>query len=370
MTLGKIETAALYLEKTRGVHIASFLIAFALMVIACIYVRPAIDVVALGRGYAALSQNPFGDTPSPLGFRILTPAISYVLGLRGKLIIITNLLIALSFLAVTYRFFRKNLDQLNDALFATAVFAFSLVTLTTIYYGGYCDSLTYLIVLLMWMFRSKLLPCSVLFFLGLLNRESIVFLLPWFLFLQVSESTEKIKVVIKSVILYSLSVGIYFAFRMWVASFREVEFSTDYYFSPFSDNFLSIFKKSYGNQLIGIFSVFKAFWIIILIAFYSIWKRHQFNQIISIALLMFLAWLQVFFAWDTSRLMTLAFPVMFISLLHVFENNTLGFRSWCRPVLMLNFMVPQLYTAEQILEYMNSTIGKLLDWLLTGQVLW
>ncbi|HEX2896933.1 MAG TPA: hypothetical protein VHP63_02665 [candidate division Zixibacteria bacterium] len=370
MTLGKIETATLYLEKTRGIHIASFLIAFALMIIACIYVRPAIDVVALGRGYAALSQEPFGNTPSSLGFRILTPAISYILGLRGKLIIITNLLFALTFLAVTYRYFRKNLTQLNDALFATAVFAFSLVTLTTIYYGGYCDSLTYLIVLLMWMFRSNLLLCSVLFLLGLLNRESIVFLLPWFVFLQASESTERIKVIIRSVFLYSLSLGIYFAFRMWIASFREVEFSTDYYFSPFSENFLSIFKKSYGFHLIGIFSVFKAFWIMVLIALQSFWKKHQFNQIISIALLLFLVWLQVFFAWDTSRLMTLAFPVMFISLLHVFENNTLGFRSWCWPVLILNFMVPQLYTAEQILEYMNSTIGKLLDWLWTGQAQW
>ena len=66
MTLGKIETAALYLEKTRGIHIASFVIAFALMIIACIYVRPAIDVVALGRGYAALSQNPFGERQAHL----------------------------------------------------------------------------------------------------------------------------------------------------------------------------------------------------------------------------------------------------------------------------------------------------------------
>ena len=85
----------------------ALLVALLLMILAAIYVRPALETVVLGNAYAELASDPFSENPNVVGFRILTPLISYVLGLRGQLIIVTNLLFAFAFLAAVYLYFRK-----------------------------------------------------------------------------------------------------------------------------------------------------------------------------------------------------------------------------------------------------------------------
>ncbi len=365
-----LESKLLALEESKGRVLVAFFVSFALLAIAAIYVRPAIATVFLGKWYSALSLDPFSEIPNQIGYRILTPLISYLLGLRGELIIITNLLCALAFLMVSYGYFRKNLEHLADAVYSTAVMAFSLVTLTTIYYGGYCDSLTYLLILLMWIKRANMPLVALLFFLGLLNRESIIFLVPWFAFLYWTESPNKIKSILEILLWYSLAFGLYYLFRLWIASFREVEFTADFYLGTLLTEPLAIFKKSYGNQWLGLFSVFKAFWIIVLIALWSFWKQRQLRNILSLAILAVCMWAQLLIAWDSSRLMTMAFPLMIIALLHVLKENTLGFRGWAMLLLVFNFMVPQLYTAGRIVEQMKSSIGNLFEILFYGKSGW
>ena len=365
-----LESKLLALEESKGRVLVAFLVSFALLAIAAIYVRPAIATVVLGKSYAALSLDPFSENANQVGYRILTPLISYLLGLRGELIIITNLLGALAFLMVSYGYFRQNLDHLADAAYSTAVLAFSLVTLTTIYYGGYCDSLTYLLILLMWIKRANMPLVALLFFLGLLNRESIIFLVPWFAFLYVTESPKKIKCVVDMLLWYGLAFALYYLFRLWISSFREVEFTADFYLGTLLTDPFAIFKKSYGNQGPGLFSVFKVFWIIVLMAVWSFWKQRQPRDILSMAILMVCVWAQMFIAWDSSRLMTMAFPLMIIALLNVFKENSLGFRAWAMLLLIFNFMIPQLYTAGRIVEQMKSSIANLFEILFLGKAGW
>lgn len=365
-----LESRLLALEKSKGRILTAFLVSLALMVIAAIYVRPAIATVALGRWYGILSLDPFSETANRVGYRILTPLISYLMSLRGETIIITNLLFALAFLMVAYGYFRKHLAQLSDAVYSTAVFAFSLVTLTTIYYGGYCDSLTYLLILLMWIYRSNMPLVAVLFFLGLLNRESMAFLVPWFAFVYWSEAPNKIKCILEMFVWYGLALGLYYLFRVWISSFKEVEYTADYYLKSLLTEPFAIFQKSYGYQSLGLFSVFKAFWVIVLLAMWSYWREGRTRTIFSFAILIICVWAQQLIAWDSSRLMTMAFPVMTISLLRVFKENPLGFRSWALLLLIFNFLVPQLYTAAQIIEHMNSSLTNLFEILFLGKVGW
>ena len=365
-----LESKLLALEKSKGRAVVAFLVSFTLLAIAAIYVRPALATVALGKWYSILSLDPFSETPNRVGYRILTPLISYLLGLRGDGIIITNLLGALAFLMVSYWYFRQNLINLSDAVYGTAVLAFSLVTLTTIYYGGYCDSLTYLLILLMWIKRSNMPLLALLFFLGLLNRESIIFLVPWFAFLYWTESPKKIKCVLEMLFWYGLAFGLYYIFQLWISSFREVEYTTDYYLGSLLLEPLAIFRKSYGNQGLGLFSVFKLFWIIVLMAVWSFWKQRQLRAIFSLAILAVCVWAQLFIAWDSSRLMTMAFPIMIIALVQVFKENHFAFRSWAMLLLIFNFLVPQLYTAAHITERMKSSIANLFELLFLGKSGW
>ena len=350
----KINNTLLSCERRIGRYGTALLVAFLLLILAAIYVRPALETVVLGNAYAELASDPFSENPNVVGFRILTPLISYVLGLRGQLIIVTNLLFAFAFLAAVYLYFRKELSNPTKALFGTSVFAFSLVTLTTICYGGYCDSATYLIILGMWILRSNSMAFYVLLFLGLLNRESILFLLPWFIFLGVSEADSKVRTVAKMLLGYGLVFVLYYLFRTWVSSFRPVTFDFEYYFEPLLENPLAYFNKSYGHQGLGYFTVFKAMWIFVFAAVLSFWNKRMIRPMIEICLILFFAWTQMFIAWDSSRMLTLAFPVMLISLLHLFKNNPYNFRNWGYLVLFFNLIIPQMYTSAHVIEFMRS----------------
>lgn len=365
-----IESRLLSFEDKRGKFLAGLVVALILMVIAVFYVRPAVHTVVLGNAYAVLSMNPFTEEANAVGYRILTPLIGYLLGLRGQGIIFTNLIFALGFLALIYWYFRNNLSQLSDALYGTTVFAFSLVTLTTIYYGGYCDSLTYVLILLMWIFRSKIPLVGLFFFLGLLNRESIIFLVPWFAFIHWTESSDKMKTVLKVIFWYGLALGIYYLFRLWISSFREISFTAGYYLDVLFGDTFSVYKKSYGYQSLGLFSVFKASWIIVLLAVWSYLKQKQMRNIVSIAILICCVWAQMVIAWDSSRLMTMVFPIMVISLLQVLKDNPFDFRKWAVPLLVFNLFVPKMYTAAQIIEFMNSSFTNLFEIVFLGKSGW
>lgn len=357
-------------EKRIGRIQFALLVALLLLILAAIYVRPAVDTVVLGNAYAELANDPFSESSNAVGFRILTPLISYALGLKGKLIIVTNLMLAFTFLFITFIYFRKKLSDPTDALLVTSVFAFSLVTLTTIYYGGYCDSATYLIVLGMWILRSRLVLFFALLLLGLLNRESIVFLLPWFVFLGIVESENKISTALKFTAGFALVFGLNYLFRIWVLSFREVAFGASYYLQPLLDDPLIYFKKSYEHQGLGFFTVFKATWIFVIVAVLSFWNKRMIRPLIEICLILFFVWTQMFIAWDSSRMLTLSYPVMLISLLHLFKTNPYNFRSWGYLAFFFSLIIPQMYTASNIIEFMRSVAYISVSFILTVGELW
>lgn len=341
-------------EKRIGRTQFALLVTLLLLILAMIYVRPAMETVTMGKAYSALSEDPFGTSANMVGYRIFTPIVSYVLGLRGELIIVTNLLFAWAFLTAVFLYFRKEFHDPTDALLGTSVFAFSLVTLTTIYYGGYCDSATYLIILGMWFLRSKSAAFYALLFLGLLNRESIIFLLPWFVFLSFSEANSKLKSSAKMLLGYGIVFTVYYFFREWIDSIKTVSLTADYYVGQLSEDPFIYFKKSYGHQGLGYFTVFKAMWILVFAAVFSFWNKRMIRPLIEICLILFFVWTQMFIAWDSSRMLTLAFPVMLISLLHLFKTNPYNFRNWGYLVFFFSLIIPQMYTAAHIIEFMRS----------------
>lgn len=328
---------------------------------AAIYVRPATRCVVHGAMYASMAKDPFNfATDNPLAFRVLTPLISYLLGLRGDLIIITNLLLAALLLAAVYLYFRAHAPRPADALVAVAILTFSLVTLTTIYYGGYTDSATYLIIFLMWRMRRRRLVFYLLFLLGLLNHESVLFLVPWFAYLSSKVSGSKKKLFVDLIIGFGLTIVAYGLFREWIASHRAVGFSVDYYLKPLLHDPLVWLRKSYSFQGLGLFTVFKVLWVFPVMAAVSLWRREERAEVFSMGLLLACSLSQLVVAFDSSRMLTLGFMVMVIALRHLFLVNPYRFREIVGWVFLANLAVPQLYTARNIIEVMRSLPGDLI----------
>jgi hypothetical protein len=361
----------LTLENRFGRYISAAIIGALFMMVAAIYVRPAVSCSALGVLYSRMSDNPFVVIPkNAVGFRILTPLISYLVGLRGDLIIVTTLILATVLIAVVYHYYRVRSPQPTDALIAAAVMTFSLVTLSTIFYGGYCDSMTYLLVFLMWRYRSRRIIFYVLFFLGLLNHESVGFLMPWFGYLAVKESFRKSRGFLDVLIGFIIVFGLFYLYREWMASRGEIIFTAKYYLKPILLNPLHWFIHAYPRQGLGLFTVFKALWILPVAAAISLWKLGRRDEVYSMILILFCVGAQLLIAFDSSRMLTLSFPVMIISLNHLFETNAFQFRAWAGYVVILNLFVPQLYTASGTIEIMRSIPGNIFSFLFQGRAVW
>lgn len=333
-----------------------------LMVAAAIYVRPAIRCGALGAMYARMATAPFAADPENLvAFRVLTPLLSYLVGLRGDLIIITNLTMAAALLACVYVWFRRHSPQPGDALLATIVIAFSLVTLTTIYHGGYTDSTTYLLVFCMWWLRRRRVLFYALLFVALLNHESVAVLIPWFVFLSYTESPSRRRWLADTVVGLGIVFAAFAGYRAWMLSRMEIQFTTGHYLRPLLEDPLHWFRRSSPYQLLGLFTVFKLAWIFPIIAIVSHGRRREWHAIVSMVLILGGAFMMLFVAYDSSRMFTLAFPVMILALKHIVVVNPFGARRWMSAVIVLNLLVPPWFTAADKVEIMHSTVAKLLE---------
>ena len=328
---------------------------------AALCVRPGTRVVELGRFYAQLSLDPFAFEASPVGFRILTPLLSWAVGLRGEAIMITNLALAALLLVAVHLVFRARAPRPADALLAGAALAFSLVTLSTVFSPSYCDPATYLAVLGMWLARRRPGLFYPIFLLGLLNRESIAFLVPWFLFLAFREGDDRRRELGRALEGYGAAFALYFAFRAFVASQGEVGFTLDYYLDPVREEPLGIFRRTFGNQWLGLYSVFGVAWLIPLAAGVAMLRRGDRAGVASLLLLLACTWSQLLFAYDTSRLFTLGFLVMVLALDDLLAHDALRVRRWAPWVIAASAVLPHVRTAQQRVWVMDSGLGPLLE---------
>lgn len=345
------------LDQERRFHWLAWTAIISLLLMACamLYVRPGSHAVFLGTHYAELSRNPFAfDSANPVAYRFLTPLISYVIGLQGNLIIITNLLIGTALIGLVYRWFRENTPRPGDAIFGALSITFSLVILTTLASPGYCDLLTYVFIFLMWRYRERRVLFYALFFLGLLNRESIAFLTPWFIFITLVEYKFTWRGALDVIAGHLIVFAAYFLVRYAISLQFDIAFSTAYYLGPLTRDPFHWYRMTLPLQWMGVFSVFKLFWIFPALATLSFYQRGQKLQLWSMALLFACAYSQLFLAYDTSRMMSLSFMVMIIALRELFEHDTFQIRRWIGWVFVVNVFVPQYQVAADKMDSMSS----------------
>ncbi|MEW6050384.1 MAG: hypothetical protein AB1644_04900 [Candidatus Zixiibacteriota bacterium] len=355
------------LEARFGLKPTAVLIGLGLFLVACIYVRPGYQTATgLGHHYAELARHPFGTgAPNKVGFRFLTPLLSYLVGLRGGLVVVTNLIIAALFIMAVYWCYRRLSPRPADALIASSIIAFSLVTLTTIYYSGFCDALTYVIIFFMWWWRRKPWLFWILFVLGVFNRESIVFLIPWFLFIRCEGHHSPVRRLSLDLVAVAMVGLIVWQVRAWQSSHMKIGFDAAYYLEPLRSDPLFYFRRSSLHSLLGFTTVFKLLWAVPVVAAVYLWRQKKTADLAALIILLVCSAAQLLIAWDSSRLWTMAFMTVMIALVHLFQSTDTKYRHWILPLILVNFLVPQDYTAAHIIEYMRSlpdTIVRLLFW--------
>ena len=176
----------------RGIRLGSAIIAALLLAIAMVYVRPSFFIwpLELVGTYTwttiDIARDPFGYDwhSSPRGYRILVPLLSYLVGLRGELVTITNALIVYVFIfALFYRYLRDS----GSALLAFAVastLTFTAPVLYNIYDLAAVDTARALLMMLMiWCVHKRIL-FWLLFLAALFTHEGTIPFLPFFLLLR------------------------------------------------------------------------------------------------------------------------------------------------------------------------------------------
>ena len=330
--------------------------ATSLLGLAALLARPSLYTVALGRHYAALATNPFGAESNPVGFRLATPVLSYFLGLRGEALIVTNLLLAWLLLFVVHLYFVRRSGRPGDALAAASAVAVSLVTLAPLYFGGYCDTLTYLAIFGAWAGRRRPWAVALCTLVGLVNHEAYLFVLPWLLW----ESWRALDGRLARTVLVTgvvAALAAYLGYRAAVSGLRPVEFSLAYYVDPLVADPLHWARKSSPYWLLGLFSVYRLLWWVPALYAADSWRRKDRMELASLGLLFAGAASSLLVAFDTSRLWSLAFPALLVGMARTPPEETSGWRSAFVGVFLANFLVPPLFTAEGQIVLLHSPLA-------------
>jgi len=286
--------------------------------------------LGLGVDYSLKSVNPFVQFDDWQSTRLLMPALSYFLFLRGKwpfygfFLAITIIFIAA---LVAWNKERGKLKWWEFLSLCTASFvSFQFQA------PGYPDVLVYLFFLLI--MRDDLRPVSKLslLLLGLIANESsfIVGVVMAWRYLPRKEQ-----------LTYLLGIGIYVA--VWVAfsNFDVTAVLASRNVDGLSG--LAWVMREPWFEALGVFMGFKALWAIIVWGGAAAWRSGRRSEAGFIIVTVGAAFAMTLSAVDTSRLMGYAFPALLISIEEL-KRDSLGKGSvWLKILFALNLLIPSVY---------------------------
>lgn len=345
----KFDSLLLFLERNLSTFVTGILLASALLSLAHVYVTPASGPVNHGQGYADLAQEPFNFLAGQvLQNRILTPLAAHYLlpNDPGRYFIFLVDGIGILFIALLYLNARKERLSPTTATLGAAIMTFSAPILFFIHFAGYTDVTGYLLIFLAMLSVRNNFIWPWLLGLALLNHERNFFMFPWFLFYYYLRNDRNFYRLALAILLTGLSALPWFWYVQHVASFKAPQLSPSYYLN------LSVFemlRSIAANFYTGCFQAFKLFWAIPIYATVAHLQKRQFAEIILYALIVMCAVAQLGFANDTSRLVSSAFPVIWLGFITLAKEWEYTWANRALPHLfLLNLFVPQYYVGQNV----------------------
>ena len=343
------DSTLVFLERKLSRSVCGLIIGCLLLGLAHMYVTPPGGVVNHGQGYLDLTNNPFlFQNGSALQNRILTPLIGhYVLPTisSDSFIYFVNGIGALLLAAIYVAGRREDLPPFT-AMLGASIMAFSAPVLFFVHFAGYTDITSYLLTFL----AILTVRCRILWmvFLGLslLNHERNFFNYPWFLVFYYLRNQRSILKTLAAAVLMALSVAPWLWYVTLTASYKPPEYSISYYLSL---NPLSMLALTAANFYTGFFQAFKLFWAIPAYALIQLAHRRQFSEIFLYVLIVMSACAQLCLAHDTSRLISSAFPVVWLGFLTLAKHGDAALvRRALSHLFFINLFVPQYYVGQHV----------------------
>ena len=195
--------------------------------VSCLLVQPLPQAEGFGLNWEAMSRDPFalvGQHPH----RILTSLLSWLFGFRGPPDFMTfTRIMAVVFLAtIAFVSLRRGAAVIDAALIALAMALTAPIQIYKQVWCGYCDALTYTLLLCMLLAVRRPAVFWSLFFLGMTNHELVGFLLPWAWFARRQQDDRRRADAIGA----AVAVGLYVAFYFVVKKSAPAQlYSSDYF---------------------------------------------------------------------------------------------------------------------------------------------
>jgi len=364
----KVNSFCYAAEKRAGLYGASFFFALLSMAIACLSTTSRWEVHFHGTAFSQLSINPFDlSQENALRFRILSPILGYLFFMRGpQLYLYFILFVTVLFIAGVYVRYRKKNYSGTESLGMASLMAFSSIAYYILFFPAYSDPTSYLLILLCMSFYDKKGIMTWLLILLVFNHESNLFVFPWLFYIMNSKNGRfhlAWKKDLKYILPFATSMLLYVAYRIYITEHSPVQFTLSYYFNM--HNIEWTFNAIWKKLPVGIFMAFKLFWLFPILAVLHFRKKSVLgggHELMGFFLLFFGVLSQLIIAYDLSRLICLAFPLILLgaeTTRNAWGTMLFNKRLWI--IITLNFLVPTYLIGALEPTYMKPLIVELIQ---------
>lgn len=349
----KIDFKLSAFEKQIGRFPFSLLVGLLSILVAMLVVAPKFFAQYHGLFFSMLSNDPLDFRyPNPLQYRILPSLIGYLVQLRGGKFMILPLLFAWGFISSIYWVYRRKGFGIWEAIAMSALIAFSCTLYITLISPGYTDAVFYFFIFLAFSTVKRPIWSAAFFGLAMLSHESSLFMLPpLILYSAYVNQAQKGKIITHFVALVLALVPL-LVYRALVSRFVHVEYGLDFYLS--TENLVHVRESVTPRLPLGLFFVFKLFWVIPLFVLWKLLRAKEFLLASVILCILVCDIAQLLIAYDVTRMLCLGFPLMLISaekLREYLPENR--FAKAMLVLVLLNFLVPQYFMTAEHLVWMR-----------------
>lgn len=296
--------------------------------------------------FSDLSRSPLSfHEANPVQYRFLGPLLGYLTGLRGELFYLLPWIFVYLLLFLVH--FSSNADEIRPELpfVKAALLATSGLVFIPLAGPGYTDSITWflLAVCLLQGVREPWLQLCM--FGSVLNHEAAILAWPGILLWKYRDLA--VSAILKKSSLGILAVlTVYLSVRYFISGHAVVRYDAGFYF--FNQDFVSNLVAIRKIVLPGFFFVFRAAWVIPFWAIGLAFRERDRKSLVALLLMLMLPFVQLFIAYDVTRLLCLSFPVLLASFEYISKKQATSLYRVSIVILLVNLVMPFFIVGKDV----------------------
>ena len=274
-----------------------------------------------GKLYMALSETPFDfATQYDVGYRRLGPILGYLLGLRGDNFLWLTIAAGIGIPVSIFAHLRNGRKMAPAAALGVAtLIGLSSVLVLHFIARGYVDPIYYLLILWAFLLADRSDWAMLFMALAPLVHECTLVLWPAWLLLRLRSAQQNDQPPYLSILKSILVILPWIAWRIAAKQVLGIEASFDFGFYFTEDNFRYNFLPQIPYIPLGAFFALKLAWLLPLQHLHLAHQQQDRWLVAAIAVGLLGVAAQTLIAVDLGRLFSLAFPLVVLAAIHLYE---------------------------------------------------